>query len=237
MTEPSRGRLQRTFKSGQAKLPGTLEDHAYVADGLLALYEATGEARWLEEAHRLTRLCVDLFWDGGERAFYMTAADDPGLVQRPVSTFDSAVPSGMSVCVENLIRLGDVCGERGWLQIAEAALHAHYARALENAFGFANLLDALDLWLERPTEIVLAGGDVAPLARAVASVYLPNRVIVRADGAPPLVAKLVEGKTAVEGKAAAYVCRDFTCERPETDTSALARQLGGDGSSGSRSAP
>jgi uncharacterized protein YyaL (SSP411 family) len=146
-----------------------------------------------------------------------------------VSTFDSAVPSGMSVTVENLIRLGDVCGDKAWLDIAEAALHAHYPRAMENPFGFANLLNALDLWLERPTEIVLAGADVAPLARAVASVYVPNRMIVRADGAPPLLSKLVEGKTAVGGAAAAYVCRDFTCERPATDTSALASALSGSG--------
>ncbi|HEX8952961.1 MAG TPA: thioredoxin domain-containing protein, partial [Polyangia bacterium] len=227
MTESSRGRLLRTFKGGTAKLPGTLDDHAHVVDGLLALYEATGEARWLEEAHRLTRLSLMLFWDERERCFYMTAADDPGLVQRPVSTFDSAVPSGMSVTIENLIRMGDICGEKNWLDIAEKALHAHYERAIENPFGFANLLNALDLWLERPTEIVLAGADVAALARAVASVYVPNRMIVRADSAPPLVSQLVTGKTAVNGVSAAYVCRDFTCERPVTDTSALALALGG----------
>ncbi len=227
MTESSRGRLLRTFKGGTAKLPGTLDDHAHVTDGLVALYEATGEARWLEEAHRLTRLSLMLFWDERERCFYMTAADDPGLVQRPVSTFDSAVPSGMSVTIENLIRLGDICGEKKWLDIAEKALHAHYERALDNPFGFANLLNALDLWLERPTEIVLAGGDVRALERAVASVYLPNRMIVRAESAPPLISQLVAGKTAVNGVSAAYICRNFTCERPETSTSALAAALGG----------
>ena len=227
MTESSRGRLLRTFKGGAAKLPGTLDDHAHVVDGLLALYEASGEARWLEEAHRLTRLSLMLFWDERERCFYMTAADDPGLMQRPVSTYDSAVPSGMSVTVENLIRLGDICGEKNWLEIAEKALHAHYERALENPFGFANLLNGLDLWLERPTEIVLAGADVRALERAIASVYVPNRMIIRADSAPPLVSELISGKGAVNGVSAAYVCRNFTCERPETDTSALARSLGG----------
>jgi uncharacterized protein YyaL (SSP411 family) len=227
MTESSRGRLLRTFSRGTARLPGTLDDHALVADGLLALYEATGEARWLEEAHRLTRLALGLFYDRNERMFYMTAADDPGLIQRPRSLFDSAVPSGMSVCIENLVRLGDVCGEKEWLDIAEAALKTHYPRALENPFAFSNLLNALDLWLERPTEVVLAGDDVTALERAVASVYLPNRVIVRARTAPPLVKTLVEGKTAPGGAAAAYVCRDFTCERPESDPAALARALGG----------
>jgi uncharacterized protein YyaL (SSP411 family) len=219
------GRLYRTYKAGRARLPGTLDDHALMADGLIALYEATGEARWLVEAHALTRLCVERFYDAGERAFYMTAADDPGLIERPVSSWDHAVPSGMSVCLENLIRLGDVAAEPRWLEIAEHVLRAHYKRALENPFGFANLLNALDLFLSRPTEIVLAGADVAPLERAVARVYLPNRVLVRAAGAPPIVSSLVAGKDAIDEKAAAYVCRDFTCERPETDPAALEKKL------------
>jgi uncharacterized protein YyaL (SSP411 family) len=226
MTESSRGRLLRTFSHGVARLPGTLDDHAHVADGLIALYEATGEARWLEEAHRLTRLALGLFYAPGERAFYMTAADDPGLIQRPRSGYDSAVPSGMSVCLENLIRLGDVCGEKEWLDIAESTLKTHYSRALENPFSFSNLLNALDLWLERPTEIVLAGADVTALDRAIASVYLPNRMLIRAATAPRLLEKLVSGKTPINGVSAAYVCRDFTCERPESDPAALARALG-----------
>jgi uncharacterized protein len=214
------GRLHRSYKAGIAKLPGTLEDHAYVADGLIALYEATGEPRWLEEAHRLTQLAVSLFYDDKERAFYMTAADDPGLIQRPVSQYDSAVPSGMSVCIENLVRLGDVSGEARWLEIADGVLQAYFVRALENPFGFSNLLNALDLFLERPAEIVLAGDQAEELARAIAGVYLPNRVIVRAATAPSLVKTLVEGKT--QG---AYVCRDFTCERPTSNPADLVTQL------------
>jgi uncharacterized protein YyaL (SSP411 family) len=219
------GRLRRTFKGGDARLPGTLDDHALVADGLIALYEATGEGRFLEEAHALTRLALELFYDQGEAAFYLTAASDAGLIQRPVSTFDSAVPSGMSVCLENLIRLGDACGEKRWLEVAERVLRAHYDRALENPFGFSNLIAAIDLLQSRPTEIVLAGSDVAALERAIAGVYLPSRVIARAEGAPKLLAALVDGKSPVDGKAAAYVCRDFACERPETDPAALAAAL------------
>ena len=226
MTEASQGRLLRTFKHGQGgRLPGTLDDHALVTDGLIALYEASGESRWLEHAFRLTRLAIDLFYDADACAFYMTAVHDPGLIQRPVSSFDHAVPSGMSVCLENLIRLGDVCNQPAWLAIAERVLRAHYARALENPFGFSNLLNALDLWLARPTEIVLAGDTDGALARALAGVYLPNRVIARADGAPPLLKSLTDGKTALDGKAAAYVCRDFSCQRPETDPAALAATL------------
>jgi uncharacterized protein YyaL (SSP411 family) len=223
MVDPA-GRLFRAYKDGVARLPGTLDDHAYVADGLIALYEASGEARWLDEAHRLTALSLDLFWDEHARVFYLTAASDPGLIERPVSNHDGAVPSGMSVSVGNLVRLGDVCGERRWLEIAEAALRTYHDAALSNPFGFANLLCTLDLLQERPAEIVLAG-EAAPLERALASSYLPNRVIVHASSAPPRLAPLVAGKGPVDGHAAAYVCRDFACRRPETDPAELARTL------------
>jgi uncharacterized protein YyaL (SSP411 family) len=219
------GRLHRTFHASQgARFPGTLDDHALVADGLIALYEATGEARWLDEAWALTRLCVELFYDEREAAFYMTAAGDAGLIQRPVSSYDHAVPSGMSVCLENLVRLGDVCGEPAWFDVADRVLRAHHARALDNPFGFSNLLNALDLFLSRPTEIVLAGDD-GTLARAVARVYLPNRVIARAEGAPAKLRALVDGKTPDAGRPTAYVCRNFTCERPLTDAGALEAAL------------
>jgi uncharacterized protein YyaL (SSP411 family) len=207
-------RLFRSFKNGVAKLPGTLEDHAYVADGLIHLYEATGEGKWLEVAHQLTKLSVELFYDANERAFYMTATDDPGLIQRPLSQYDSAVPSGMSVTLENLVRLGDL-GEPSWLEIADSVFQAYFARALENPFGFSNFLNALDLYLERPAEIVIG----EKFERAVASVYLPNRIIVR--GESPLVKPLLEGKS----PELAYVCRNFTCEKPESDPEALIAAL------------
>ena len=228
MRDPASGRLYRVFKSvgkqGRARLPGTLDDHALVADGLIALYEATGEGRWLEEAHRLTRLCVELFYDGEERAFYMTAANDHnmGLIQRPVSSYDHAVPSGMSVCLKNLLRLGDVAGERAWTEIAERVIAAHYERAMENPFGYSNLLSALDLMLDGVTEVVL-GGDDGKLADAVARVYLPGRVIVRAENAPAMVQPLIEGKSA--SGPTAWVCRHFACEAPLSDADALERAL------------
>src|SRR4029450_1288362 len=106
----------------------------------------------------------------------MTAAEDRGRIERPVSAYDHAVPSGMSVCLENLIRLGDVCGESSWSEIAERVLRAHYSRPMETPFGSSNLLTALDMHLSRPTEIVLAGEPKA-FEGAIAGVYLPNRVI------------------------------------------------------------
>ena len=221
------GGLRRTFKHGQARRAGTLEDHAYVADGLIALYEAGGQGSYLEEAFRLTELCLARFYSEGERCFYMTAAGDSDLIQRPASVHDGAVPSGMSVCLQNLVRLGDLAGERRFLDVAEAVLRTYHDVAVANPFGFANLLCALDLWQERPAEIVLGGSDrgVEALAAAVAGVYLPNRVVVRAAGAPARLARLVDGKDGAGQDAAAWVCRDFACQRPETDPARLVETL------------
>jgi uncharacterized protein YyaL (SSP411 family) len=225
-----KGRLYRTWSAaGGPRLPGTLDDHANVASGLIALYEATFEARYLTEAHRLTALSLGLFYDENQHAFYLTAAEDPLLIERPVSLYDSAVPSGMSTTICNLIRLGDAFGEPSWIEIAEAVLEAHMAPAVANPFGFSHLLSALDLYLEQPTEIVLAGPRLDPLSdplvRAVASIYLPNRIILRAEEAPAGVARFLQGKQSSTGHTTAFVCRQFTCEQPETDPTTLMQQL------------
>jgi uncharacterized protein YyaL (SSP411 family) len=225
MRDGRTGRLQRTYKRGVARFPGTLDDHAFVADGLIALYEATGEPRWLEAAYDLTRLALELFYDAGQKAFFLTAASDPGLIQRPTSVNDGAVPSGMSVLLECLIRLGAVAGERRFGEVAEETLRTFHDRALKNPFGYSNLLCAMDLLQEGPAELVLAGDDVASFARVVARVYLPNRMIVRGKDAPALLAGLTRDKQPVDGKPTAYLCRDFTCERPETDADRLRERL------------
>ncbi|HEY3353194.1 MAG TPA: thioredoxin domain-containing protein [Polyangia bacterium] len=220
------GRLRRTYRAGVATLPGTLDDHAFVAQGLLTLYEATGEGRWVTAAHRLTALALELFHDLGERDFYLTGRGDPALIQRPRSQHDGALPSGMSVCLMNLIRLGDATGEARFGAVADEVVRAHHDAALRSPFGYANFLNALDLYQEGVTAIVLAGAPLDELARAVAAGYLPNRFIARAAGAPAELAPLVAGKGAVGGRPAAYVCRRFACQAPTTDPAALRAALG-----------
>jgi hypothetical protein len=225
LTAPD-GRLWRSDRPDGAPLPGTLDDHAFVARGLITLYEASGEGRWLTEAHRLTLLALALFHDPADDALYLTAAGDPGLIVRPRSQNDGALPSGMSVLLTNLLRLGEATGDPALLDTAAAIVRAHHDAALRNPFGFAGFLCALDLYQEGVTTVVLAG-DAEALARTLAAEYLPNRLIVRAAGAPPALAALAAGKGPVGGRAAAYVCRRGACGAPATEAAALRAALAG----------
>ena len=219
------GRLLRVWSAehgGRARLPGTLDDHAYLADGLIALYEATGEARWFDEAVALMRLSLELFWDEADATFYLTAADEPDLprlIERPRSGHDGAVPAGASVLVERLLVVGEAMGDSRFLEVAERALRRRAARAIEQPFAYAHLLGALDTHLEGAAQIVT--GDAA-LLRALAGTFVPGRLIVRPDGAPAALRELVEGKAA----GAAYVCRARTCAAPTRDAEALRAAVG-----------
>ncbi len=215
------GRLVRTYKNGIAKLPGTLDDHAFVAGGLIALYEATGKARYFDQAMRLTTLSLQLFYDGEAPAFYLTAESDPLLIERPRSKYDAAIPSGVGVCLSNLIRLGDATANQNWLEIAALVLQSHVSVMRENPFGLSSLLSALDLMVERPTEIVLAGDNLSAFERTIADIYLPNRIIVYAKSAPSSLRPLLDGKEVTGKTATAFVCRNFACETPLTETSKL----------------
>ena len=226
MSDP-RGRLLRTWHGGVARLPGTLEDHAFLADGLITLYEATGEARWLTEAQRLTGLCLDLFFAAESRTFYLTAAGDPHLIERPTATFDGPVPSGMGACLRSLVRLAEADGGARFGAAARAVARAHARAALASPLAFASFLGAVDQLQAGVTSVVLAGEDVTALERAVAGAFLPSRLIVHATGAPAALDALVAAKTPVAGRAAAWICRDSACQPPVTDPDRLQSLLSG----------
>ncbi|HEY7649586.1 MAG TPA: thioredoxin domain-containing protein, partial [Methylomirabilota bacterium] len=225
------GRLLRTWKAGQAKLKGYLEDHAMVAAALLDVYQATFERRWLDEAQALGDTMLRLFWDEGVEGFYDTGSDHEALIVRPRNLFDNAVPSGSSVAIETLLRLKVFTGEARFETRALAALRAMADLMARHPAGFGRFLCALDFHLGPVVEVALlspASADPASLAREVFGRYLPNRVVVgmqdgdagSAQGIP-----LLEGRGPVDGRPTAFVCRNYACELPATDPATLARQL------------
>ena len=228
------GRLLRTYKEGTAKLKGYLEDYSMLIDGLLALYEATFEERWLQEARGLADSMIKLFWDEGQSALFDTGSDHEELLVRPRATSDNAMPSGGSVAAEVLLRLAVFTGENDYASRAATTLRSVAELMSQYPTGFGNWLCALDFYLAAPREIAVVGPRSDPGTRALLGTvfgrYLPNRVVAGrevdgpvADGEIPLL----QGKTMVDGKPTAYVCEHYACQAPVTDAEALAAQLAG----------
>ncbi|MGH7318002.1 MAG: thioredoxin domain-containing protein [Candidatus Rokuibacteriota bacterium] len=227
------GRLLRTWKDGQAKLLGYLEDYAMVADGLLTLYEATFERRWLDAARELADEMIRLFWDAGAEAFFDTGTDHEALIVRPRNLFDNAIPCGTSVAADVLLRLAVLTGETSYERTAVAAIRPVAPLMARHPSGFGRFLAALDFHLGPSVEIALVwprGGDEprrAPLLREVFSRYLPTRVVSGAAEGEAAGLPLLEGKGALSGQATAYVCERYACQAPTADPAELGRQLDG----------
>jgi uncharacterized protein YyaL (SSP411 family) len=226
------GRLLRTWKAGQAKLKGYLEDYAMVAAALLELYAATFDRLWLDEARGLAEDILRLFWDEGVGGFFDTGADHERLIVRPRNLYDNAVPCGSSVAVEVLLRLAALTGEERYERHALAALRPMADLMSRHPTAFGRFLCALDFHLGPRVEIALVAPtkveETAPLAEEVFGRWLPNLVAAgmvsgHREGAAGV--PLLEGRAVIDGKATAYVCRNYACELPVTDRAALAKQL------------
>ena len=224
------GRLLRSWKDGRARITGYLEDYAMVGAGMLALYEATFDRRWLDESRRLAEEALRLFWVADREAFFDTGHDQEALVVRPRNLFDNAVPSGTSVAIDWLLRLAVVLGETRYEATALAALRPMADLMQRYPSGFGRYLSALDFHLGPVAEIALVwrAGDraaLAPLLGTVYGRYQPNRVIVGAEEGAAAGLPLLAERPTVEGQPTAYVCEHYACQLPVTDPAALARQL------------
>ena len=228
------GRLLRTYKDGRANLKGYLEDYAFVADGLLALYEVSFDHRWLEEARRLADNMVDLFWEEGQDAFYDTGKDHEALIVRPRDVFDNATPCGSSVAVDVLLHLSVLTGEADYSRRAAAALRGMRQYLTQAPIGTGHWLCSLDFYLSTPKEIAIVGQRSNQATQALLEVvygsYLPNKVVAGSDPGLPVhsssVIPLVQGREMNGGRPTAYVCHNYVCQLPVTEPEALAQQLG-----------
>ena len=227
------GRLRRSYKDGQARFNGYLEDYACVADGLLALYEATFERRWLREAASLADAILELFWEEAEGAFYDTAVDHEELVTRPRDLYDNATPSGSSVAVDVLLKLSVLLNREDYQECAETVLENLSGGIAQIPGAFGRLLSALDFHLSKPYEVVIIGDREAPgtkaLLETVYSSYLPNKVVAgssEGDEEAMRLVPLLADRPMRGGEATAYVCVNYACQSPTTEPAELARQLG-----------
>ncbi|MBF8299263.1 MAG: hypothetical protein HW397_312 [Dehalococcoidia bacterium] len=231
----SAGRVLRSYKDGQAKLNGYLEDYAMLADGLLALYEATFDKQWLDAARSTTASMNALFWDEEGGIFYDTASDHEALVVRPRDVYDNASPSGGSMATRVLLSMAILTGEQEYRRKALLNLQSVSEFLPRHPMGFGNWLSAADFATSTPHEIAIVGarGDAKTqqLRAVVFGEYLPNKVVVGWDPSSQGAEyvgdiPLMQGRGLVDGAPAAYVCKNYTCELPAKDAATLAEQLG-----------
>jgi len=227
------GRLQRAWLAGAAGVPAFLEDHAFLVQGLIDLYEATFELRWLEAALDLAERAEALFGDPQGGGWFTTAADHERLLVREKPTHDGAEPSGASVALLNCYRLSAFTNDERWRRRAEAALR-HYAETLrEHPLALGELLLAVDFATDAAREVVLVWPEGEPAPEPFLSVlrraFLPNRALAGApegEGIERLgrVALVAEGKVAA-GRPTAYVCERGQCRLPAIAPEKLASQI------------
>ncbi|MEA2438780.1 MAG: uncharacterized protein QOH76_204 [Thermoleophilaceae bacterium] len=217
------GRLLRTYKDGAAKLNGYLEDHAYMVEALISLYEATFEPRWFAAARELADFTIEHFADSKNGGFFETADYHERLVARRKDLEDNPIPAGNSSAAYGLLRLALLTGQYEYERHALGVFRLLHKIAFQHPHAFAHLLQAIDFHLAPVKEVALVGDDVRPLERVVRGRFRPH--VVLAGGDPDGV-PLLEGRGPVDGHAAAYVCERFACRRPVTEADELEALLG-----------
>jgi len=219
--------LLHSYKDGQAKLLGYLDDYAFLAVGLLDLYEAMFERSYLDRAIQLTDIMLREFWDERDGGFFFTGKSHEQLISRAKPIFDASIPSGNAMATQLLLRLNHFTGKDQYRASAEKILRSYYDAMESQPFGFAHMLCALDLYLQGAKEIVIVGNPDEAAVRKfideINSIYLPNKVIltVRPGASLSQISPLLEGKTALDGKPTVYVCENSTCSAPVTSAAEL----------------
>ena len=216
------GRLLRSYRDGQARLGAYLEDHAFLLEALITLYESSFEPRWFRAARELADDMVARFFDEENGGFFETASDHEPLVARRKELEDHPIPAGNSSAAYGLLRLAALSGEHDYERRGVSVLRLLHPVAARHPQAFGHLLQALDFHLSPTREVALVGDDTAGLERTVRSAFRPHIVLAGGDanGVP-----LLAGRTPVDGRAAAYVCERFACQAPVTEPEELARLL------------
>ena len=220
------GRLLRSYTDGRERFNAYLEDYALLLDGVLSLYEATFDVRWIRETEALADVMIELFWDQEDGGFYFTSADHESLIHRPKEFFDNAQPSGNAAAAGALLRLGKFTGEDRWVRHAVTILEKAAGMMRAHPSAFPHMLCALDFSLGKTREIAIIGdpGDenTKNLLREVFRTYLPNKVVACGTNGGLF---LLDHKSPIDGSATAYVCENFTCGLPITTPGDLREKL------------
>jgi uncharacterized protein YyaL (SSP411 family) len=232
----AKGRLYHRYRDGEAAIAAFLDDYAFLTWGLIELYEATFEPRYLQRALDLNDMMLKHFWDGERGGFYFAADDaDKGLVRKK-EIYDGAVPSGNSVAMLNLLRLARLTAHPGYEEKAAALSRAFYNAVAQSPVAYTQLMIAVDFARGPSYEVVIVGalhaGDTEAMVRALRKAFVPGKVVLLrpADEEAPGITRLAEftkDLASLDGNATAYVCSAFRCELPTTEAHQMLALLQG----------
>ena len=229
------GRLMRSYRGGRADTPGYLDDYAFTIDALLVLYETTFDVQWLDHAVAMNEKVLKYFRDQQDGGFFFTAGDAEKLLVRAKDGTDSAIPSGNSAELMNLLGLSVLLDRRDLAEEAERLLRVFGKQLAEAPLRCERMLAGLDFYYRRPREVAFVGTPTAPaeldvLVNTAWRTYVPNGVfagLMYGASAAELERRipLLRGKTPLGGRPAAYVCTNFACQAPTADPEELRRQI------------
>ncbi len=220
MRKPS---LYHRYREGECAVPAFLDDHAFLAMGLIELYEATFKVSYLKTALALTEEMIEHFQDEGKGGFFFMADDAEELIYRKKEIYDGAVPSGNSVAMHNLLRLGKMTADPELEKIAFQIGKAFSGAVSQAPSTYTQLMSSLDFALGPVSEIVIAGDlqseDTKTMLGALRGEFIPNKVVIfRPDDEEILsIAEFTRYLLSINGRATAYVCRNYSCMAPTTD--------------------
>jgi uncharacterized protein YyaL (SSP411 family) len=231
----SDGRLLHRYREGEADIPAHINDYAFLIWGMIELYETTFEVDYLKTAFELNGTMVEHFWDGKNGGFYFTADDGEQLLIRQKTLYDGALPSGNSVAMLNLLRLGRMTANTDLEEKAAKIGEAFSGDVGQSPSAYTQLMVAMDFTVGPSYEVVIVGHTQAPdteeMLRTLRRHFIPNKVVLfrPAEQESPEIARLAQFtryQNSIKGKATAYVCLNYDCRLPVTDSGKMLQLLG-----------
>ncbi len=245
LSDEKTGKLLRRYRQGETAIDGFVDDYAFLIQGLIDLYEASFDVRWLTWAIELQKQQNALFWDKDGGGYFSTTGADASVILRMKDDYDGAEPSPNSVAALNLLRLSQMTDNREFREMAERTLQVFGSRLQlrQRMSGMPQMLVAFDFHLDKPKQIIIAGrpeaADTRAMLREVHARFIPNKILLLADGGAGQKTlagyiEFIKGVQMIDGKATAFVCENYVCKLPTTDPTTMIGLLVGNKPTGGR---
>lgn len=228
------GQLLHRYRDGQAAVQGNIDDYAFLIWGLLELYETTFDVDYINIALDINKYLLKHFWDEKDGGFYFTTDDAEPLLIRQKEIYDGALPSGNSVAMLNLLRLGRIIADHDLEKDAKRIGSAFSQGIKSSPSAYAQLMVALDFGIGPSYEVVIVGNEKAEdtkiMLKTLREYFIPNKIVIfrsNEDKKPDIInlAEFTRDQTGINGKATAYICRNYSCNMPTTDVNKMLELL------------